>query len=198
MPPSHERYSQKVKTMKEGLEKAKELVDTLSNSDKERLIRYLGGKRDYNRNYDSVATKVQNHIEENGYITTKQAFDLGYTSKLLDTTTFYRCIISKLNIEVSKKRMSGSGSGGRIAFYDINKGAPAEFTIVDIRLAKAITSNIDLTAKRNDLMPLLDMDKYRVLSEKGSLRKLRPLLIGVMSEKGYEVIGSELEFVRGA
>lgn len=61
---------------------------------------------EYTKTYDNVATKVEEHIVKNGYITTKQAFELGYTSKLLDTTTFYRCIISKLSITVDKKRMS--------------------------------------------------------------------------------------------
>ena len=63
--------------MKEGLEKVKELADKLSDSDKERLIRYLGGKREYTKTYDNVATKVEEHIVKNGYITTKQAFELG-------------------------------------------------------------------------------------------------------------------------
>ena len=184
--------------MKEGLEKVQELADNLSDSDKERLVRYLGGKREYTKTYDNVAMIVEEHIKENGYITTKQAFDLGYTTKLLDTTTFHRCIISKLNIEVDKKRMSGSGSGGRIAFYNKIMGAPSEFNRVDIRLAREIVSKIDLTNKHNDLMPLLDKNRYRILAVKGSLKQLRPLLVGVMSEKGYEVIGNELKFVRGA
>ena len=184
--------------MKEGLEKVKELADKLIDSDKERLIRYLGGKREYTKTYDNVATKVQGHIEQHGYITTKEAFELGYTSKLLDTTTFYRCIISKLDIEVNKKRMSGSGSGGRVAFYDTRFGEPTEYNRVDLLLARAIVTGVDTTKKHNDLMPLLDKNKYRVLSEKGSLISLRPLLIRVMSEKGYEIIGNELNFVRGA
>jgi len=198
MPSSHGVVSQRVKTMNEGLEKAKELVDTLSDSDKERLMRYLGGKREYTKTYSEVASIVQEHIEKNGYITTKEAHDLGYTSKLLDTTTFYRCIISKLTIDVKRKRMSGSGSGGRIAFYDTRYGEPAEYNRVDLRLAKAIVSQVDLSKKHNDLMPLLDKNKYRILQDKANLRLLRPLLIGVMSENGYEVIGNELRFVRGA
>lgn len=184
--------------MKEGLEKVKELADKLPDSDKERLIRYLGGKREYTKTYDDVAIKVEEHIVKNGYITTKQAFELGYTSKLLDTTTFYRCIISKLTIGVDKKRMSGSGSGGRIAFYNKVMGAPSEYNRVDIRLAREIVSKVDTTKKHNDLMPLLDKNKYRILADKGSLKQLRPLLVRVMSEKGYEVIGNELRFVRGA
>ena len=198
MPSSHGEYSQTVKTMKEGLEKAKELADKLSDSDKERLMRYLGGKREYTKTYDDVATIVEQHIKSNGFITTKEAFDLGYTTKLLDTTTFNRCIVSKLGIEVGKKRLSGSGSGGRMAFYDKSLGEPNEYNRVDIHLAKAIASKIDVTQKHNDLMPLLDKNKYRVLEDRASLKALRPLLIRVMSEKGYEVIGNELKFVRGA
>jgi hypothetical protein len=77
-------------------------------------------------------------------------------------------------------------------------GAPSEYNRVDIRLAREIVSKVDISKKHNDLMPLLDKNKYRILSDKGSLKQLRPLLVGVMSEKGYEVIGNELRFVRGA
>ena len=64
MPSSHGVVSQRVKTMNEGLEKAKELVDTLSDSDKERLMRYLGGKREYTKTYSKLKTKQNTQFRE--------------------------------------------------------------------------------------------------------------------------------------
>ena len=48
--------------MTELLNRAKRLVDSLSDEDKEELKRYMNGKRAYNRGYDEIAKKVESHI----------------------------------------------------------------------------------------------------------------------------------------
>ena len=73
----------------------------------------VNGKRAYNRGYDEIAKKVESHIVKHGHITNKEAYDRGYTSTLLDTTTFSRCIISKLTIEIGKKKLPALGKAGR-------------------------------------------------------------------------------------
>ena len=97
------------------------MIDALPMEEKEEIKRYLENKRDYNKNYSDVAKKGETHIRRHGHITNKEAHERGYTSKLLDTTTFHRCIISKLSIQVGKKRLPDR----RIAFYDSSRGAPS-------------------------------------------------------------------------
>lgn len=175
------------------IRKVKNILDALSDEDRDEVRRYLDKKRFYNKNYADVANKVESHILKHGHITNKEAFDKGYTSKLLDTTTFHRCIISKLTIEIGKKRLMDR----RIAFYDMSRGAPAKFDKIDSELIEDILSSTDLRKKRNDLMPLLDEEKYPILRRRGSLKKIRPLLVRAMADRGYEVVGSRLDFVRG-
>tara|TARA_B100000029_G_scaffold241014_2_gene238229 strand:+ start:18565 stop:19107 length:543 start_codon:yes stop_codon:yes gene_type:complete len=175
------------------IQKVKNILDALSDEDRDEVRRYLDKKRFYNKNYSDVAVKVQAHIVKHGHITNKEAFDRGYTSKLLDTTTFHRCIISKLTIEIGKKRLMDR----RIAFYDVSRGVPSRFDKIDNELVGDILSNIDFRKKENDLMPLLDGEKYPILKRRGSLKKLRPLLVRAMADNGYEVVGSRLDFVRG-
>jgi hypothetical protein len=175
------------------IRKVKNILDALSDEDRDEVRRYLDKKRFYNKNYSDVADKVQVHILKHGHITNKEAFDRGYTSKLLDTTTFHRCIVSKLTIEVGKKRLMDR----RIAFYDISRGAPSKFDKIDSGLIEDILSSIDFRKKQNDLMPLLDAERYPILKRRGSLKKIRPLLVRAMADRGYEVVGSRLNFIRG-
>ena len=191
-------FPAEVTTMTEELNRAKRLVDSMSNDDKEELTRYMNGKRAYNRGYDEVAKKVEAHIVKHGHITNKEAYDRGYTSTLLDTTTFSRCIISKLTIEIGKKKLPTLGKAGRkrVAFYDIRMGAPSDFSEIDDKLVEDIISKIDFRKKRNDLLPVITRSDYPALREKGSLAKVRPLLRRAMAERGYELIGSQLDFVR--
>ncbi len=184
--------------MTEELNRAKRLVDSMSNEDKEELTRYMNGKRVYNRGYSEIAKKVEAHIVKHGHITNKEAYDRGYTSTLLDTTTFSRCIISKLSIEIGKKKLPALGKAGRkrVAFYDIRLGAPSDFSKIDDKLVEDIISQIDFRKKRNDLLPVITQSDYPALRKKGSLAKVRPLLRRAMAERGYELIGSQLNFVR--
>ena len=181
------------------LKRAKKLVDSMSNEDKEELKRHINGKRAYNRGYIEIAKQVETHIVKHGHITNKEEYDRGYTSTLLDTTTFSRCIISKLTIEVGKKKLPALGKAGRkrVAFYDIRLGAPSDFNKIDAALVKEIISKVDFRKKRNDLLPVIAQSEYPALKKKGSLVKIRPLLRRAMAEKGYELVGSQLVFVRG-
>ena len=180
------------------LNKVKNILDALSDEDRDEVRRYLDKKRFYNKNYSDVAAKVQAHILKHGHITNKEAYERGYTSKLLDTTTFYRCIISKLSIEIGKKKLPALGKAGRkrVAFYDIRLGAPSDFSKIDDKLVEDIISQIDFRKKRNDLLPVITQSDYPALRKKGSLAKVRPLLRRAMAERGYELIGSQLNFVR--
>lgn len=196
--PTSTTFPAEVTTMTELLNRAKRLVDSLSDEDKEELKRYMNGKRAYNRGYDEIAKKVESHIVKHGHITNKEAYDRGYTSTLLDTTTFSRCIISKLTIEIGKKKLPALGKAGRkrVAFYDIRIGAPSDFSNIDDKLVEDIISKVDFRKKRNDLLPLIGESNYPALRKKGSLAKVRPLLRRAMAERGYELIGSQLDFVR--
>jgi len=191
-------FPAEVTTMSELLNRAKRLVDSMSDEDKEELKRYMNGKRAYNRGYGEIAKKVEEHIVKHGHITNKEAYDRGYTSTLLDTTTFSRCIISKLTIEIGKKKLPALGKAGRkrVAFYDIRLGAPSDFSRIDDKLIEDIISKVDFRKKRNNLLPVITESDYPALRKKGSLAKVRPLLRRAMAERGYELIGSQLEFVR--
>lgn len=174
------------------LDELKEAYDSLSENDKEEMKRYIEGKREYNKGYSSVAKKVEAHIVRHGHITNRDAYEKGYTSKVLDTTTFYRCIISKLTIEVGKKRLPDR----RIAFYDINRGAPSNFSQIDSELVEDLLSKVDMRFRQHNLRAVLDDQKYPAMRHKGSLSRIRPLLVKAMASRGYSVVGSELVFVR--
>ncbi len=178
--------------MKRAIDEVKEMIDNLPKEGKDEVRRYLDNKRDYNKNYSDVAKKVEVHIRRHGHITNKEAYERGYTSRLLDTTTFHRCIISKLSIQVGKKRLPDR----RIAFYDSDRGAPSSFTKVDEELVGDVMSKVDMRFRQHDLRAILDNQKYPAMKERGSLGKIRPLLINAMASKGYAVVGNELLFVR--
>jgi len=178
--------------MKRAIDEVKEMIDNLPKEGKDEVRRYLDNKRDYNKNYSDVAKKVEVHIRRHGHITNKEAFERGYTSRLLDTTTFHRCIISKLSIQTGKKRLPDR----RIAFYDSDRGAPSSFAIVDEELVDDVISKIDMRFRQHDLRAILDNQKYPAMKKKGSLGQIRPLLITAMASKGYAVVGNELLFVR--
>ena len=178
--------------MKRTTEQIKKMIDALPMEEKEEVKRYLENKRDYNKNYSDVAKKVETHIRRHGHITNKEAHERGYTSKLLDTTTFHRCIISKLSIQVGKKRLPDR----RIAFYDINRGAPSTFSQIDSELIEDLLSKVDMRFRQHNLRAVLDDQKYPAMRHKGSLSRIRPLLVKAMATKGYSVVGSELIFVR--
>ena len=168
------------------------MIDALPMEEKEELKRYLDNKRDYNKNYSDVAKKVETHIRRHGHITNKEAHERGYTSKLLDTTTFHRCIISKLSIQVGKKRLPDR----RIAFYDSSMGAPSSFAKIDDELVEDLMSKIDMRFRQHNLRAVLDDQNYPAMKARGSLRTIRPLLIKAMAGRGYSVVGNELIFVR--
>ena len=168
------------------------MIDALPMEEKEEIKRYLENKRDYNKNYSDVAKKVETHIRRHGHITNKEAHERGYTSKLLDTTTFHRCIISKLSIQVGKKRLPDR----RIAFYDSSMGAPSSFAKIDDELVEDLMSKIDMRFRQHNLRAVLDDQNYPAMKARGSLRTIRPLLIKAMAGRGYSVVGNELIFVR--
>lgn len=178
--------------MKRTTEQIKKMIDALPMEEKEEIKRYLENKRDYNKNYSDVAKKVETHIRRHGHITNKEAHERGYTSKLLDTTTFHRCIISKLSIQVGKKRLPDR----RIAFYDSSMGAPSSFAKIDDELVEDLMSKIDMRFRQHNLRAVLDDQNYPAMKARGSLRTIRPLLIKAMAGRGYSVVGNELIFVR--
>ena len=174
------------------LNETKASYDSLSEEDKEEMKRYIEGKRGYNKGYGDVAKQVEKHITKHGHITNKEAHERGYTSKLLDTTTFYRCIISKLSIQVGKKRLPDR----RIAFYDTRIGAPSTFSAIDEDLIIDLMSKVDMRFRQHNLRAIIDQQSYPAMKGKGALRKIRPMLVKEMASKGYSVVGSELVFVR--
>ena len=168
------------------------MIDALPMEEKEEIKRYLENKRDYNKNYSDVAKKVETHIRRHGHITNKEAHERGYTSKLLDTTTFHRCIISKLSIQVGKKRLPDR----RIAFYDSSVGAPSSFADIDEELIEDIMKKIDMRFTQHNLRAIIDEQGYPAMKKKGSLRTIRPMVVKAMAKKGYTVVGNEMIFVR--
>ena len=179
--------------MNETISRLKREIDGLSEEDKKEILRHLNNKRVYNKNYQEVAENVKSHIIKHGHITTKQAYENGYTTKLLDTTTFNRCIVSKISMDIGRRRLKNRS----IAFYDKKRGPPLDFDNVGEDLVDNIVSQIDLRRKRNDLMPLLDRKKYPALKKRGSLKKIHPMLVKAMGAKGYELIDNKLTFERG-
>ena len=192
MPYHRTALSQRGESVKRTTEQIKKMIDALPMEEKEEIKRYLENKRDYNKNYSDVAKKVETHIRRHGHITNKEAHERGYTSKLLDTTTFHRCIISKLSIQVDKKRLPDR----RIAFYDSSRGAPSSFAKIDNDLIEDIMNKIDLRFNQHDLRAIIDKQDYPAMKRKGSLRAIRPMMVKAMAKRGYSVVGNEMIFVR--
>ena len=192
MPYHRTALSQRGEAVKRKLEEVKRIVDALPKEEKEELRRYMENKRDYNKNYSDVAKKIETHIKRHGHITNQEAHERGYTSKVLDTTTFHRCIISKLSIQVGKKRLPDR----RIAFYDSSRGAPSSFSRIDEDLIEDIMSKIDLRFNQHDLRAIIDKQDYPAMKRKGSLGAIRPMIVKAMAKRGYSVVGNEMIFVR--
>jgi len=192
MPYHRTALSQRGEAVKRKLEEVKRIVDALPKEEKEELRRYMENKRDYNKNYSDVAKKIETHIRRHGHITNQEAYERGYTSKVLDTTTFHRCIISKLSIQVGKKRLPDR----RIAFYDSTRGAPSSFAKIDGDLIEDIMNKIDMRFNQHDLRAIIDKQDYPAMKRRGSLRAIRPMVVKAMAERGYSVVGNEMIFVR--
>jgi len=167
-------------------------IDLLSPDERKNLLRKLNGKKKYDKNYPKIIKKVKEHLELNGSITTKEAFELGFLKKELQITHFRRCVISKIDLEIGEKRLSNR----RVTFYLLGKGEPIEFLKVDTKLAKEIIKDINLNNKHHDLYPLLDNKKYPILKKPESLMLLRNILVKEMHKHGYEVVGPRLRFKR--
>ena len=56
-------------------------IDLLSPDERKNLLRKLNGKKKYDKNYPKIIKKVKEHLELNGSITTKEAFELGFLKK---------------------------------------------------------------------------------------------------------------------
>jgi len=177
------------------VDKIKVLFDKLDNASRDEVISYVNQKRKkYNKNYGEVIEKVRNHLLTNGSITNKQAHTLGFTKTELHSTTFKRCVIDKLDLELTTRRMSDrrkcyivSGMESTIAIFDS----------IDNRLVSDIIDRVDFTLNVISLRPLLDSERYPVLKRNGSLAEVAPLLIGAMENKGYYTVSSRLEFAKG-
>ena len=181
--------------MSKDVDRIKSMFDGLDNASRDEIIAYLNGRRKrYNKNYSEIISKVKAHLLSKGSITAQEAHKLGFTEKELHTTTFKRCVINKIDLDLVTKRLSN-----RRNCY-ILKGMESTtnlFDSIDNRLVSDIIDRVDFSLNVIRLRPLLDSERYPVLKNGGSLAELAPRLIGAMESKGYYTVSSRLEFAKG-
>ena len=141
---------------------------------------------------------VKNRLEQTGIITAREASDLGYTDTLLPTTTFKRCIIEKTGLDIAVEKISRDTGGVENLYYVRGMRDGIEALVSMSSVARDIVSNLDKTVPTHDLSTHLDKRKYPILAKKPDLPKLRDELIKLMSEDGYEITTSRLDFRRYA
>jgi hypothetical protein len=141
---------------------------------------------------------VKDRLEQTGIITAREANDLGYTDTLLPTTTFKRCIIEKTGLDIAVEKISRDTGGVENLYYVRGMRDGTEALVSMSSVARDIVSNLDKAVPTHDLSTHLDKRKYPILAKKPDLPKLRDELIKLMSEDGYEITTSRLDFRRYA
>ena len=141
---------------------------------------------------------VKSRLEQTGIITAREASELGYTDTLLPTTTFKRCIIEKTGLDIAIEKISRDTGGVENLYYVRGMRDGVEALVSMSSVARDIVSNLDKNVPTHDLSPHLDKRKYPILAKKPDLPKLRDELIKLMSDDGYEIITSRLDFRRYA
>lgn len=191
-----QEIQREVATMDKDVKRILDLIDNLSVKGQRELRTALARRRINRKDYNMIAIRVRNHLESFGSITAKHAYELGYSDRQIHSTTFKRCVIDKIPLDISSTRVKSEGRSV-ICFY-IGTAPKVEepFNKVDDRLVNDIINQINLEKNSHNLLPLLDKSRYPVLDRRGKLAKLHPLLVKAMAEHGYNLVSNKLDFER--
>ena len=172
------------------------LIAKLNEDELNKLRDEIGAKRKTRSDYAPIIKSVRDRLEEYGVITAREAHELGYTDTVLLSSTFRRCIIDKIDLDIGIEKTSRDVGGVENLYYvrGMRDGSKSVSTISGI--AADIVSKVDKSASTHDLFNYLDTRMYPLLKDKKNLKPLRVELISLMLGHGYECIGSRLEFRR--
>ncbi len=174
------------------------LIPELDEDELNRLRDKIGAKRKTRSDYAPIVKAVKDRLEEYGVITAREAHELGYTDILLPSSTFRRCIIDKIDMDIEIEKTSRDIGGIENLYYvrGMREGSKSISTIPGI--ASDIVSKVDKSAASHDLSTYLDSRVYPLLRDKKNLKPLRAELLPLMAKHGYEVVSSRLDFRRYA
>lgn len=174
------------------------LIPTLSEEELNRLRKKIGAKRKTRSDYAPIVESVKNRLEECGVISAREAHELGYTDSLLPSSTFRRCIIDKIDLDIDIEKTSRDIGGIENLYYvkGMREGVKAISSVSDV--ASDIVSKIDKSSKSHDLSTYIDTRLYPLLKDRKNLKSLRVELVSLMGRHGYECVSSRLDFRRYA
>jgi hypothetical protein len=175
-----------------------ELIPKLNEEELNRLRDKIGAKRKTRSDYTSIVKSVKDRLEEYGVITAREAHELGYTDTLLPSSTFRRCIINKIDMDIEVEKTSRDVGGIENLYYvrGMREGTKSISTVSDV--AADIVSKIDKSVSSHDLSTYIDNRVYPLLKDKKNLKSLRAELLPLMAKHGYECVSSRLDFRRYA
>jgi len=175
-----------------------ELIPKLNEEELNRLRDKIGAKRKTRSDYALIVKSVRNRLEEYGVITAREAHELGYTDTLLPSSTFRRCIINKIDMDIEVEKTSRDVGGIENLYYvrGMREGTKSISTVSDV--AADIVSKIDKSVSSHDLSTYIDNRLYPLLKDRKNLKSLRAELLPLMAKHGYECVSSRLDFRRYA
>jgi len=183
---------------REAKDRCIEMYNKLSEQDQKYVRDKISStRRRYNKKYGEIIPLVEDHIMTNGSITNVEAFELGLTDVAMHSTTFRRCIIAKLNIDVMRRTLPDR----RVCYYLPGLQSSTddiEYTSVGPDLVNAIMGTVDFSQKTVNLRTLLDSERYPILSQSENLSKIGPMLVEAMMRQGYTRSSRNLDFTREA
>ena len=175
-----------------------EMIPKLKEEELDLLRDRIGAKRKIRADYTSTVSAVKLRLEEHGVITAREAHDLGYTDSVLPSSTFRRCVIDKVGLDIAIEKTARDIGGTENLYYvkGMRDGFESLGTVELV--AHDIVKRIDTSQPSHDLFPHFDNRKYPILKKTSNLAPLRKELIRAMARAGYESVSSRLDFRRYA
>jgi len=175
-----------------------EMIPKLKEAELDLLRNRIGAKRKIRADYTSTVSAVKLRLEEQGVITAREAHDLGYSETVLPSSTFRRCVIDKVGLDIAIEK-TPRGIGGTENLYYVKGMRDGLESLGTVELvASDIVNRIDKSKSAHDLFPYSDKRKYPILKKPSNLAPLRKELIKAMAKVGYDCVSSRLNFRRYA
>ena len=166
--------------------------DKLSSKEKEIVRRYISEPRKrYKKDYEGIIVKVKKHILAHGSITNIEAHELGFSDRVIHSTTFKRCVVDKIDLELVKMSLSNR----RVA-YVLKGFVPKNSLHNDDDLVGNIMRRVDLTQNLVNLLPYLDSERFPILKEESIRYRIVQMVIREMEKNNYTLTSSRMDFER--
>ena len=166
--------------------------DGLSTKEKEEVRRYISQpRRRYKKDYEAIIIKVKQHILAHGSITNIEAHDLGFSDRVIHSTTFKRCVIDKIDLDLVKMGLSNR----RVA-YVLKGFVPENSLHNDEDLVSNIMRRVDLTQNLVNLLPYVDSEQFPILKEDSIRHRIVQMVVREMEKNNYTLTSSRLDFER--